>query len=119
MDTKGTSMLKRGRPTTSRFGDRLKTSLQVLATPYRFRRGRPKIQVVGDVSLPPQTFMLLDMDSGNAVSYFETMAEGEIALRRIVDNRPKEEWIDLVLVGYDKHGRSVSRTLATSLLARA
>jgi hypothetical protein len=64
----------------------------------------------------PTDFLLLDMDSGNAVATYHSQPEAERALRRVVEGRPREEIEDLVLVAYDKLGNAVSRTLAVDLL---
>ncbi|MEX1047252.1 MAG: hypothetical protein WD757_09180 [Actinomycetota bacterium] len=62
--------------------------------------------------------VVFDMESGNAVAFYEDQREAEAAFRKAAQNRP-EEARDLVLVAYDKHGKTLSRTPGATLLAPA
>ena len=61
-------------------------------------------------------FAILDVDSGNAVSFFDSELEAETALRRTVQEMP-EERDRLMLVSYDKLGDALRAVLASRLPA--
>lgn len=68
--------------------------------------------------LEPETFMILDMESGNAVAFYDSPKEAERAFRAVVESRP-EEAAELMLIAYDKHGRTLNRITGLSLLKLA
>ena len=66
----------------------------------------------------PEVYALLDLESGNAVSYFDTRDEGEDALLVAAQENPAEA-ADWVLVGYTKTGDAISSTLGSAVLSVA
>ncbi|MEX1264928.1 MAG: hypothetical protein WEE66_13525 [Actinomycetota bacterium] len=64
----------------------------------------------------PDNFMVLDMESGNAVAFYDSQAEAERCFRDAVAQHPQDA-AELMLVAYDKHGRALSRTTGFSLLS--
>jgi hypothetical protein len=87
----------------------------MLASLNRYRKKTSKIRTGESMNGEPRAFLILDMDSGNAVASYDTFDQAERALRRALKTRTAEEIEDLVLVTYDKDGNQLSRTLATSL----
>jgi hypothetical protein len=65
--------------------------------------------------LEADNFMILDMESGNAVAFYDSEPEARRAFRLAVEKRP-EDASELMLVAYDKFGRAVDRVTALSLL---
>lgn len=62
----------------------------------------------------PVKFAILDMESGNAVSYFTSADEAERALILTVQEMPEEKE-HLALVGYNKLGEAVGAIMASRL----
>jgi hypothetical protein len=66
--------------------------------------------------LAAEVFMILDMDSGNAVAFYDSEPEAMRALQSAVDTRPQEA-AELMLIAYDKQGQALRRVTGFSLLA--
>ena len=64
------------------------------------------------------TFAILDLESGNAVAFYDRREEAEDALRLTIQTHPAEAE-HLMLVGYDKDGRACGQVTGPSLLSPA
>jgi hypothetical protein len=59
-------------------------------------------------------YMIMDMETGNSVAFFDDHAQAESAFRQIVHEHPSERQ-NLALVAFDKQGYALATELASDL----